>query len=142
MLKLAAEGGGPKGAMQRMVAQNKEKYAAALAEFDDLDSPEATKVRQRLFREDWQKQMALDAAARAGGAGGAPSPPGGSGSSTTFDITKQIEQMQQQNADVFAIPDYFVYMSRYQRRHVRNAMNDPTSACQLLCARAPNVLCV
>ena len=29
-----------------MVAQNKQKYAAALSDFDDLDSPEATKVRQ------------------------------------------------------------------------------------------------
>jgi predicted unusual protein kinase regulating ubiquinone biosynthesis (AarF/ABC1/UbiB family) len=105
MLKLAAEGGGPKGAMQRMVAQNKQKYAAALAEFDDLDSPEATKVRQRLFREDWQRQMAEDAKARAGDGGGRRS-------STTGDIAKQVEMMQQQNADVFAIPDYFVYMSR------------------------------
>lgn len=58
MLKLATEGGGPKGAMKRMVAQNKEKYAEALKEFDDLDSPEATAVRQRLFREDWQREMA------------------------------------------------------------------------------------
>jgi hypothetical protein len=54
--------------MQRLVAQNKEKYAAALAEFDDLDSPEATKLRQKLFREDWQKQMEQDAQARAAGA--------------------------------------------------------------------------
>jgi predicted unusual protein kinase regulating ubiquinone biosynthesis (AarF/ABC1/UbiB family) len=106
MLKLAAEGGGPKGAMQRMVAQNKKKYAAALAEFDDLDSPEATKVRQRLFREDWQKQMAEDAMARDGDVAS------GVSGSTTADITMKIEQMQQQNADVFAIPDYFVYMSR------------------------------
>merc|ERR1719235_222725 len=36
----------------------------------------------------------------------------GASSSTTADITMKIEQMQQQNADVFAIPDYFVYMSR------------------------------
>ena len=93
-----------------MVAQNKEKYADALAGFDDLDSPEATKVRQRLFREDWQRQMAQDAMARAGDDGLAVH--GGARSSTTGDITKQIEMMQQQNADVFAIPDYFVYMSR------------------------------
>lgn len=58
MLKLAGEGGGPKGAMQRMVAQNKEKYADALSKFDDIDSPEATALRQKLFREDWQRQMA------------------------------------------------------------------------------------
>eukprot|EP01083_Nonionella_stella_P089460 249609_1 len=32
--------------------------------------------------------------------------------STTMDVTMKIEQMQEQNADVFAIPDYFVYMSR------------------------------
>lgn len=102
MLSLAAEGGGPKGAMKRMVAQNKEKYAEALAEFDDLDSPEATKVRQKLFREDWQRQMAEDALSR----GDTTS------TSTTVDVTMQIEQMQEQNADVFAIPDYFVYMSR------------------------------
>lgn len=102
MLKLAAEGGGPKGAMKRMVEQNKEKYADALVEFDDLDSKEATEVRQRLFREDWQKQMAEDAASRSG-----ENP-----LSTTADVTMKIEQMQQQNANVFAIPDYFVYMSR------------------------------
>eukprot|EP00614_Pseudopedinella_elastica_P005859 CAMPEP_0172590974 /NCGR_PEP_ID=MMETSP1068-20121228/9682_1 /TAXON_ID=35684 /ORGANISM="Pseudopedinella elastica, Strain CCMP716" /LENGTH=846 /DNA_ID=CAMNT_0013387185 /DNA_START=196 /DNA_END=2736 /DNA_ORIENTATION=+ len=105
MLKLAADGGGPKGAMKRMVAQNKEKYAAALAEFDDLDSPEATKVRQALFREDWQRQMAEDAVQRKGDIGTMAS-------STTADLTLKIEQMQQENADVFAIPDYFVYMSR------------------------------
>ena len=29
-----------------------------------------------------------------------------------MDLTMKIEQMQEQNADVFAIPDYFVYMSR------------------------------
>ena len=113
MLKLAGEGGGPKGAMQRMVEQNKQKYAEALAEFEDLDSPEATAVRQRLFREDWQKQMALDAMARGGavaggGGGGGGEGPGG----TAAGLTQQIEAMQQQNADVFAIPDYFVYMSR------------------------------
>eukprot|EP00961_Rhodomonas_salina_P041938 563882-Rhodomonas_salina.1 len=37
---------------------------------------------------------------------------GGSPSSATADLTMKIEQMQQNNADVFAIPDYFVYMSR------------------------------
>jgi predicted unusual protein kinase regulating ubiquinone biosynthesis (AarF/ABC1/UbiB family) len=101
MLKLAAEGGGPKGAMQRMVAQNKERYAKALAEFDDLDSKEATEVRQRLFREDWRREMAEDALSR-----------GESPQSTTVDVTMKIEQLQEQNSDVFAIPDYFVYMSR------------------------------
>ncbi len=105
MLKLAAEGGGPKGAMKRMVEQNKEKYADALAEFDDLDSKEATEVRQRLFREDWQKSMAEDAMSRTNNGSNAPT-------STTMDVTMKIEQMQEQNADVFAIPDYFVYMSR------------------------------
>lgn len=100
MLKLAAEGGGPKGAMKRMVEQNKEKYKDALAEFDDLDSKEATEVRQRLFREDWEKSMAEDAMSRT------------TSTSTTMDVTMKIEQMQEQNADVFAIPDYFVYMSR------------------------------
>ena len=103
MLELAAEGGGPKGAMQRMVAQNKEKYADALSEFDDIDSPEATAVRQRLFREDYQREMAEDAFTR----GDTPSQ-----QSTTMDVTVKIEEMSQQNSDVFAIPDYFVYMSR------------------------------
>ena len=102
ILKLAAEGGGPKGAMQRMVAQNKEKYAEALKGYDDLDSPEATAERQRLFREDWQRQMAEDALSR----GESPQ------SSTTMDLTTKIEQLQETNSDVFAIPDYFVYMSR------------------------------
>ena len=32
--------------------------------------------------------------------------------STTADITGKIEEMQKQNSNVFAIPDYFVYMSR------------------------------
>ena len=103
MLSLAAEGGGPKGAMKRMVAQNKEKYAEALSEFDDLDSKEATEVRQRLFREDWERQMAEDAMSRDGSS---------ASTSTTMDITIKIEQMSQSNADVFKIPDYFVYMSR------------------------------
>lgn len=105
MLSLASEGGGPKGAMKRMVAQNKEKYADALSEFDDLDSKEATELRQKLFKEDWQKEMAEDAMSR-----GNDSP--GASTSTTIDVTTKIEQMQQENADVFAIPDYFVYMSR------------------------------
>jgi len=104
MLNLAAEGGGPKGAMERMVEQNKEKYAEALAEFDDLDSKEATEVRQRLFREDWKKSMAEDALSR--------SNDNTTPTSTTMDVTMKIEQMQEQNSDVFAIPDYFVYMSR------------------------------
>lgn len=103
MLSLAAEGGGPKGAMKRMVAQNKEKYADALSEFDDLDSKEATEVRQRLFREDWERQMAEDAMSRDDSS---------SSTSTTMDVTMKIEQMSQKNADVFKIPDYFVYMSR------------------------------
>ena len=103
-LKLAAEGGGPKGAMKRMVAQNKEKYAEALSEFDDLDSKEAREVRQKLFKEDYQLSMAKDAMSRSGNA---ETP-----TSTTADVTMKIEEMQQQNADVFAIPDYFIYMSR------------------------------
>jgi len=103
MLKLAGKGGGPKGAMQRMVAQNKAKYADALAEFDDLDSKEATKVRQKLFREDWAKSMAEDAKSRNGD--NAPL-------STTTELTMNIEKIQEQNADVFAIPDYFIYMAR------------------------------
>lgn len=102
MLSLAAEGGGPKGAMKRMVQQNKEKFADALKDFDDLDSKEATEVRQRLFREDWKRQMAEDALSR----GGSQS---SSSTSTTVDV---VTKMQEQNADVFAIPDYFVYMSR------------------------------
>ena len=61
MLKLAAGGGGPKGSMERLVAENKEKYGAILMEkYGTLDSKEATKERQRLFREDWQKEMAKD----------------------------------------------------------------------------------
>ncbi|VEU43324.1 unnamed protein product [Pseudo-nitzschia multistriata] len=104
MLTLAAEGGGPKGAMKRMVAQNKEKYAEALKDFDDLDSEEATKERQRLFQEDWKKQMVEDAMSREEGSAAS--------TSTTVDLTTKIESMRQQNTDVFAIPDYFVYMSR------------------------------
>ena len=89
--------------MERLVAENKEKYKEQLlAKFGTLDSPEATKERQRLFREDWQREMAEDAMARTGG----------KGSSTTADITGKIEELQQQNSNVFAIPDYFVYMSR------------------------------
>lgn len=103
MLSLAAEGGGPKGAMKRMVQQNKEKFADALKDFDDLDSKEATEVRQRLFREDWKRQMAEDALSRSGSE---------ASTSTTVDVVTKIEEMQEQNADVFAIPDYFVYMSR------------------------------
>jgi hypothetical protein len=29
-----------------------------------------------------------------------------------MDLTTKIEQTQEQNSDMFAIPDYFVYMSR------------------------------
>lgn len=105
MLNLAAEGGGPKGAMKRMVAENKEKYAEALKDFDDLDSPEATKVRQKLFQEDWRRAMAEDAMSR-------ESEQLTAATSTTVDLTTKIESMRQQNTDVFAIPDYFVYMSR------------------------------
>jgi len=104
MLTLATEGGGPKGAMKRMVAQNKEKYAEALKDFDDLDSEEATKVRQKLFQEDWRQAMAEDAMSREYDIN--------SSTSTTVDLTTKIESMRQQNTDVFAIPDYFVYMSR------------------------------
>ena len=50
-------------------------------------APEAVKERQRLFREDWKKQMAEDAMVR--GEGAAPS-------STTMDITAKIEQLQQE----------------------------------------------
>ena len=103
MLSLAAEGGVPKGAMKRMVEQNKEKFADALKDFDDLDSKEATEVRQRLFREDWKRQMAEDAMSRGDSQ---------ASTSTTVDVVTKIEEMQEQNADVFAIPDYFVYMSR------------------------------
>ncbi len=105
MLTLAAEGGGPKGAMKRMVEENKEKYAEALKDFDDLDSEEATKVRQKLFREDWNRAMAEDAMSR-------DSEELTAATSTTVDLTTKIESMRQQNTDVFAIPDYFVYMSR------------------------------
>ena len=104
MLTLAAEGGGPKGAMKRMVAQNKEKYAEALKDFDDIDGEEATKVRQKLFQEDWRKSMAEDSISREDGMTAS--------TSTTVDLTTKIESMRQQNTDVFAIPDYFVYMSR------------------------------
>mmetsp|Transcript_16533 Transcript_16533/g.33920 ORF Transcript_16533/g.33920 Transcript_16533/m.33920 type:complete len:926 (+) Transcript_16533:142-2919(+) len=104
MLTLAAEGGGPKGAMKRMVAQNKEKYAEALKDFDDIDGEEATKLRQKLFQEDWRKSMAEDAMSREDGMIAS--------TSTTVDLTTKIESMRQQNTDVFAIPDYFVYMSR------------------------------
>ena len=86
-----------------------------LFRYGTLDSPEAVKERQR------------DALARSGGGSGAPklgngAPKLGSGApgavgavpstSTTADLTSKIEELQQQNADVFAIPEYFVYMSR------------------------------
>ena len=98
-----------------------------LFRYGTLDSPEAVKERQRRFREDWQAEMARDALARSGGGSGAPklgngAPKLGSGApgavgavpstSTTADLTSKIEELQQQNADVFAIPEYFVYMSR------------------------------
>ena len=98
-----------------------------LFRYGTLDSPEAVKERQRRFREDWQAEMARDALARSGGGSGAPklgkgAPKSGSGApgavgavpstSTTADLTSKIEELQQQNADVFAIPEYFVYMSR------------------------------
>ena len=107
MLTLAADGGGPKGAMKRMVEQNKEKYAEALKDFDDLDSEEATKLRQKLFREDWDRQMVEDAMSREDGES-----PLTAATSTTVDLTTKIESMRQQNTDVFSIPEYFVYMSR------------------------------
>jgi predicted unusual protein kinase regulating ubiquinone biosynthesis (AarF/ABC1/UbiB family) len=94
-VRLAAEGGGPKGAMERLVAENKAKYRAA----DGSELP--TKERQRRFREDWKKEMAKDSLGRTG-----------TGTSTTADITQKLEQMQQENANVFAIPEYFIYMSR------------------------------
>lgn len=95
MLQLATSGGGPTGAMEAMVAKNKAKYRAA-------DGSElSTKERQRRFREDWQKEMAKDALKRSG-----------SGTPTTSDLTQKIGQMQQDNSNVFAIPDYFIYMSR------------------------------
>jgi hypothetical protein len=84
-----------------------------LFRYGTLDSPEAVKERQRRFREDWQAEMARDALARSGGGRGAPGAGGAVPStSTTADLTSKIEELQQQNADVFAIPDYFVYMSR------------------------------
>ena len=113
MLTLAADGGGPKGAMKRMVEENKEKYAEALKDFDDLDSPEATKLRQKLFQEDWKRSMAEDSLSRQNNDfTSASSPDMTPATSTTVDLTTKIESMRQQNTDVFAIPDYFVYMSR------------------------------
>jgi len=94
-LELASSGGGPKGAMEALVSKNKAKYRAA-------DGSElSTKERQRRFREDWQKEMAKDALKRSG-----------KGTSTTADLSQKFEQLQQDNYNVFAIPDYFVYMSR------------------------------
>ena len=111
-LRIAAQGGGPKGAMERLVEENKQKYGPQLlAKYGTLDSPEAVKERQRLFKEDWQKQMAEDAMVRGGGAE-AGMGAGAAPTSTTMDITAKIEQLQQENSNVFAIPDYFVYMSR------------------------------
>ena len=105
MLRSAAQGGGPSAMQKRLVEGNKEKYGAALiAKYGTLDSPEATKERQRLFKEDWQKEMAADAM-KYSGDGAAPT-------STTADLTQKIEELQQKNSNVFAIPEYFVYMSR------------------------------
>mmetsp|Transcript_3419 Transcript_3419/g.5268 ORF Transcript_3419/g.5268 Transcript_3419/m.5268 type:complete len:839 (-) Transcript_3419:43-2559(-) len=103
MLRLAGEGGGPKGAMEALVAENKAKYKAE----DGSDLP--TKERQRRFREDYMKEMAKDAMARENGNNMKVEEGGGS---TAVDLTKKIESIQQQNSNVFAIPDYFVYMSR------------------------------
>jgi len=140
MLNLAAQGGGPKGAMQRMVAENKEKYRDAiqtqLGPEVDFDSKEATQLRQQLFQSDWRQSMAEDSLSRdidsnnddkdVDGSStvtattsttttatemmtATTSPPA---ASTTIDLTTKIESLRQQNTDVFAIPDYFVYMSR------------------------------
>ena len=103
MLQIAGQGGGPKGAMEALVAENKAKYKAA----DGSDLP--TKERQRRFREDWAKEMAKDALAREMTK---PNNVTASVQSTTVQVTQKIEQLQQQNANVFAIPEYFVYMSR------------------------------
>ena len=94
--------------MKRLVAENKDKYGPELmAKYGTLDSPEAVKERQRRFREDWQQEMAEDALSRGGGGGaGAPGAP----TSTTADLTQKIEQMQQENANVFAIPEYVARM--------------------------------
>merc|ERR1719163_853365 len=81
-----------------------------MREFGTLDSPEAIKERQRRFREDYRKEMAMDSLTRgdqADGGGAATA-----STSTTMDLTQKIEQLQNENSDVFAIPDYFVYMSR------------------------------
>ena len=100
-LSVAAQGGGPSGTMKRIVAQNKEKYGPELlAKYGTLDSPEAVKERQRRFREDWQKDMAEKALEEGGTA------------STTANMTAKIEEMQKENPNFFAIPDYFLYMSR------------------------------
>merc|ERR1719163_343302 len=69
-IRLAAQGGGPKGAMERLVAENKAKYRA------DDGSELPTKERQRRFREDWNREMERDARARGGGASGARSTTG------------------------------------------------------------------
>ena len=100
MLRFAGEGGGPKGAMEKLVEENKAKYKAE----DGSELP--TKERQRQFREDWMKEMAKDAMARE--KMGSET----SGGSVAVDLTNKIEQIQQQNSNVFAIPEYFVYMAR------------------------------
>ena len=136
MLNLAAEGGGQKGAMQRMVADNKEKYRDAIQQELGpdvvLDSKEATALRQQLFQSDWRQFMAEDSLSRDTDIKNDDNADGGSSIdttsstpttmmtapvtapavSTTIDLTTKIESMRQQNTDVFAISDYFVYMSR------------------------------
>ena len=89
-----------RGAMQRLVAENKAKYRAA----DGSELP--TKERQKRFREDWQNEMAKDALARGGAAGAAGAAPEmAAPMSTTGDLTAQIDKLQQENSDVFAIPE-------------------------------------
>jgi len=62
---------------------------------------------------------AADAARPGDGGRAATSPPsvsggggGGAPASAAVELTQKIEQLQSENADVFAIPEYFVYMSR------------------------------
>ena len=89
-----------RGAMERLVAENKAKYRAA----DGSELP--TKERQKRFREDWQNEMAKDALARGGAAGAAGAAPEmAAPMSTTGDLTAQIDKLQQENSDVFAIPE-------------------------------------
>ena len=82
--------------MQRMVAQNKEKYAAELADFDDLDSPE--------------DESASASSARTGRR---TSCDGRRQTSTTADITSKIEELRARTLG-FSGPEYS-YMSRALR---------------------------